>query len=350
MTYYLELPKHLIKMVESNEITINSNVIRNLSGKIIGHLEMANSTGITNILQVATPLRFFFSTVTSIDTIIQKEQIKNQNNIIITRVNNLNENVIKVSEKINNIINMINSTQILSWANLAITGVNIGVSIVEFTIINSKINSFNERINRIENLLLEPMKNEKREVLKDSKVLLDKTIKHISDLSSKPINDILDNNISNTIIELKNLIESSTNRYRENDLIQISLDIIIACYYSYTSLIKVYYTSLYLLEDSRYIDNKFTLDADKLKNDLITSDMSDILYTTIINDLENIFTEEDLKIFDILYKGVFKDNYDNISITEDILKDTSLEEYNKWNEKVKNSETQNQIILIEHNT
>lgn len=342
--YTMKIPEHLISAVKIGKAVVSNGVVRNLSGKILGHLEMVNNVPFDSLLNLANPFMPFLSTATSLAGIIQNEQIKKQNKVIIKGIDEIKVDLSEIKSNISDITNLVKNLEILSWLNIGLSAINIGVSVAGFAIVSSKLNTLNSKIDKITSLLIEIINHEKRTIIKDSKVYLDKSIIYMNKLDKNALNDINDNNISNLLIESCGFIEDLIYRYKNNYEISLPLDYILANYASHIYLLKIYISSVYKSGGDITEKSYFIKEAAKLKDELLSKEIKEHIYDMLILSKNKLFSQQEIKTIYSLHQLSCQDSFEYMNSSYNVLLETNQNKYLEWQEEVK--ETKEDFVLL----
>jgi hypothetical protein len=131
-TFLVRLPKHLETAYKAGKIIITDGVARDISTKkIVAHLEQVAPliSNTTSGLSSGNPYITVSGMVIHAAKLIQGS-ITNQ--------------------KLDKVIAMVQNLQMLSYVNIAMTGMNIGVTAVGFAIVVSKLNQIDQKLTIID--------------------------------------------------------------------------------------------------------------------------------------------------------------------------------------------------------
>lgn len=328
-TYLMQAPKNLISAIQSGSAYVSGGVVRSAGNShILAHMEQINNLPVSELLNSSNPLSPIFSMV---------KTIQNQ----------------KMIGQLSNITNMVNNLQVLSWANIALTGVSLGVSVVGFMVINDKLNKISKqleniekKLNSLDNKVTALLINENRKLLKETKNYIEKSINYLNLLEEKGLTESLEQRILDTKTEFKNHIEDLISRYKNSELIGLPIDLISVAYCTYLDISKAYLTSKYLVLDKIYSPEREII---FIKNELISKAISNHIYNDYMDNTEHLFTETQLELITKLFQELASDNYNKVTSHYEILSNTPVEKFKEWKNNIKLLPPGNELVLIGHN-
>ena len=149
------------------------------------------------------------------------------------------------NQKLDKVIAMVQNLQMLSYVNIAMTGMNIGVTAVGFAIVVSKLNQIDQKLtiidHKLEGIIISDIKTIIREVrnsIKDSITLVEK-------LSHTPLSEYLEHEVEKQLNKMESLLIDLISRLHDNDIVNVPLSVIQALYNNYANLLKAYLISIY---------------------------------------------------------------------------------------------------------
>ncbi|MGY6528846.1 MAG: hypothetical protein ACXITR_02850 [Cyanobacterium sp.] len=329
-TFLVRLPKHLETAYKAGKIIITDGVARDISTKkIVAHLEqvapLINNT--TSGLSSGNPYIMVSGMGIDAAKLIQGS-ITNQ--------------------KLDKVIAMVQNLQMLSYVNIAITGINIGVSIVGFAIVISKLNQIDHQLmnitHKLEGIIRGDIKIMIREVsnsIKDSISLVDK-------LSYIPLSEYFEHAVEKQLNKMESLLNDLISRLHDDDIVNVPLPLIQALYNNYANLLKVYLTSIYLSQKNI----KFNGISQRLnflketQEKLVTEKMLEYIYEDILISGQQKLSESEIDIIQYLYEYGCQQIPKNIQNHHKILIETPINKFQEWKQlKIDNKKS---LIWISH--
>lgn len=324
-TFIVKLPQHLESAYKAGKIIITDGVARDVTTKqIVAHLE-----------QVTPSINNVASFVTS----------GNPQSLISVVAD------IEANRKLSKVIGMIQQLQYLSYINLALTGINLGVSVAGFAIVISKLNQINKkldiidkRLEKIQNIII---KNETRKLLQKVSISIKDAVSLIENLDTTEVSDYIKLEVKKQLNAMEVMLDDLISRLDENEIINVSLPIIQTLYTTYANLIKAYLTRLYL---SRQDIQSQSLQARKIflqqtYQKLTTKNLLDYLYEDLLLKANNI-SESEFDIILSLYGYGCQQTVSQVSNHAEILSTIPIRKFRKW--KKLNQETKEPLIWIPH--
>jgi hypothetical protein len=315
-TFVVKLPKHLEKAYEAGKIIITSGVARDATTKqIVGHLEHivgnATSRGLSGDY-----IQMFYGM--AVDSAKLGIEIHN-------------------AQKLNQIINLVQNLQVLSCVNIAMTGVNLGVSIVGFALVISQLNQIDHKLNLILQGINHLINNENRKLLSKTKNYIKKVITLLNQLESSKSILILDLQVEDTLNEIETHIEDLISRYTNRASMNVPLHYIQALYVAYCNLLKSYLTSKYLSQgDLQCISYKIQI-LENITIKMVSEDIMDLLYEECLLNEEKRLSETELNVILRLFKSSSHESLEKVKTHQEILSTTPIEKFKTWQYLIKDS-------------
>jgi len=314
---YDQLLKQLSQLNHLGEVTINfaSGIARNTATKeIIAHAEQ-----ILAYSDVATYAEIVLS---SAGTVI---------------VNSID---------IKKTLTLVKQIHSLSAINIALSGVNLGVNLVGYYLISSKLENLDKQLFTVQNQIESLIKNEQRKLLSESKFL----IKHSLSLIHLFEDYGLSENTASDIEELLNKQETHLrdliSLHNNQDQISLSLDQIYIIYSAYINLFRAYLTAIYLKQQNLTRQDNRLKEAHEINKLLSSKAILYFIYQECLFNPKRILTESEIQEIINLYK-FYTDSYiDNLKNHYNFLIKTPLDKYQNHQQKTNNA--YQPMIWIKH--
>jgi hypothetical protein len=329
-TFLVRLPKHLETAYKAGKIIITDGVARDISTKqIVAHLEQVAPliSNTTSGVSSGNPYIATAGMVIDIAKLVQGS-ITNQ--------------------KLDKVIAMVQNLQMLSYVNIAMTGINIGVSVVGFAIVISKLNQIDHKLTNItyklEGIIRSDIKIMIREVsnsIKDSITLVEK-------LSHIPLSEYFEYEVEKQLNKMQSLLDDLISRLDDDDIVNVPLPVIQALYNNYANLLKAYLTSVYLSQKNIKSNSisKGLIFLKETQEKLIGEKILDYIYEDILINGQHKLSESEINIIQYLYKYGCKQIPKNIINHREILFETPINKFQEWKQIKFNS--QESFIWISH--
>ena len=165
-------------------------------------------------------------------------------------------------------------------------------------------------------------------------------------------NPHLDTNILLHFDSIEARIEENLNKYLCGDSINVSLELTQCLCNSYANLLKAYFTSRYLHEQSLEEPAWRLKELENLSTQLYSPKIMDNLYEEYLFNEEYLlnqerkFTQEELGIILKLYRNSYKSTIQNLNVHHEILSKTPLRKFLCWKQLV--GQRKDPLIWIEH--
>lgn len=332
------VPDEFIGLVNSGQATVYGSIIkRNTTGKIIAHLEQVGNIGINEILNPISPgLKQVGNTVITeiLGSVLSKDVFS-----LVGIAQNL-----KIMKQLDNLTDVINNVQILSWVNIGLNGVNLGISTIGFILINNKLNDISEQLRNLDKKIKcitvgvdSLIRNEKSKLIESAINFIDKATLNIAEIHSKGINDVLSQCIRNDLIEMKSFLFKVTDLYATNYIISIEIETIISVYLAYINLAKAYIIA------KRFNDENIDLLNDIFKMEQILERMGskeilDFIYQKYVFDRERLYSENEIDSIINVYKLICEKNFEIYDSQYQLLNSISTHDLIDVDNKLKNIE------------
>lgn len=329
-TFLVRLPKHLETAYKAGKIIITDGVARDISTKkIVAHLEQVAPliSNTTSGLSSGNPYITVSGIVIDAAKLVQGS-ITNQ--------------------KLDKVIAMVQNLQMLSYVNIAMTGMNIGVTAVGFAIVVSKLNQIDQKLtiidHKLEGIIISDIKTIIREVrnsIKDSITLVEK-------LSHTPLSEYLEHEVEKQLNKMESLLTDLISRLHDDDIINVSLPVIQALYNNYANLLKAYLISVYFSQkniNSNNISQRLIF-LEKIQEQLISEKILEQMYENILINGQQKLSESEIDIIQYLYRYGCEQIPKNIKNHNQILTETPIKKFQKWKQlKIDHQES---LIWISH--
>ena len=247
----------------------------------------------------------------------------------------------------------------LGWANVAISGINLGVTAVGMYVISKKINTLSAEVHQMNgkiDTILEEMHQLKLLIcdLNDNEIRklyseTDRQMRHMNDyineLNVGRYNDNLRRDAKKQLIDASSFLDDLINRYTDTTCnIALSLDTIMAHFYTFISLMKMYISTVYLY------------DKDLPSYEEFQSSMKLLCSNSMVKSIENIYKNSsnsfispyDLYLITSLHKGIMIEQISEVKSQKQILNLIPYDEYRKINEHFREQNDDDDIIFVRY--
>ena len=247
----------------------------------------------------------------------------------------------------------------LNWGNLAINGINVGVTPSSMIVPEKKIETLNTEVIQMNNNIDIIMKEiiEVKAIVKGLQekaisdeyekagVIVKNSFLYIKSLRTDTYKDSLRREVELHINETSSFLEKNIKNYTNPDsTIVISLDEILSIFYAYVSLLKAYVSAVQLNEN-RLIS--YTEHQECMKM---------LCSKTIINTIQDVYrnsstsyiTPQDLSGIVSLYKEIMTEQIEEVKSQRQILEMIDYNEYKRIDEQVKNSTISDEIAFVQY--
>lgn len=274
-----KIPSGIVDLVKTGQATVHGGIIKdNATQKIIGHLEQVGNFGLNQILDLPG-----------------LNIINNVSNLVLMAQNR------KIIEKLNNLRKTVGNIQALSWVNIGLSGVNFGVSVIGFILVNAKLSSIEKQLNNISKLTGSLLDNKRRELIQEAMNYINKSKLNIVEINSKGMTDILSQTVGNELIEIKSFLLKIIVQFADKHLISLDPDIVMAVYVAYINLAKVYIRAKRLNNENVLLLND-TLGIKEVPSSLTSKNVLDCLYQRYVFSNERLYSENEIDDIIDLYK------------------------------------------------
>ncbi|WP_293346471.1 MULTISPECIES: hypothetical protein [unclassified Microcoleus] len=246
-------------------------------------------------------------------------------------------------KKILNIVSQINN---LSWINIAVSGVNLGVNLVGYYLINSKLEKLDNQLYIVQNKIESLIKNEQRKLLYESKLLIKNSFTLMRILENYGLNETAALSIELLLDRQENNLRELVRLHKNRDQISLSLDQIHIIYSAYVNLLKAYLTAIYLKQQNLTRQEARIKEAQELSNLLSSEPILYFIYEECLFNPIKILTESEIEQIIKLYKLYCKSYIDNLKNHYNFLIKTHVKEYQIFQKRANNA--YQPIIWIKH--
>lgn len=275
---------------------------------------------------------------------------------IVTNVQNQ-----KMISQLNGISAQLGSLASLGWANMALSAVNIGVTVASTVIICKKMDKLSAQMTDINNKL-DSITQEIHQIYGMVKGLQDDRIRQlytmvatdiqqmnslITDLNQGDLDDYkhIKRTSKDQLINYSNRLNDLIGRFNGNDCtIKLSLDVIMAYFYAYTSFLKTYISVSYLHDKKLQSFEEYSSSLRSLCSSAMISSI-DELYR---NSTDSFISLGELNLIKSLYKGILAEQISGIKSQNKILELLPYNEYARINEQLLGMQNGNDIAFVEY--
>jgi hypothetical protein len=334
--FLVQLPEHLIEAYKAGEIMISGGVARDVATKqIVAHLEQAAP----ELLKVGIKWGVSFTPLSAALVATDVVESLFQGVVISKRLD-------EVSQRVNEIYNLVNQLQFIAWMNTGLLSLNLGLNLIGFCKISSQINKLSRKLDRISSQIDSLLSNEQRKLFKETQIY----IKQAETLSGKLDRVGLTEGLGIKTLELLNHLEvhlqDLISRYQKGELIQLSLEYIYTSYLAYANLLRAYFTAQHLKGETFYQVTERIQALEKLKKELISQQILDLLYEECTWNQERMLTEREIKDILCFYKASCKESFERVNSHFEILSKNGLEQLDLWRKTARKAS--DPVILIYH--
>lgn len=302
----------VINWLNNGNVERYGSAIRTLGdtkNKIVGHLE-TRKANITSVLAAT-------SSPNEVGT-----QLSNMSGMV--------QQLTKNSSK------MLGGLTSIGWANLAVSGINLGVTAVGMVVISKKINKLSQEVQQMNGKLdiiineMETLKagvnelkeNEIRKLYRD----IDKQIAYmqhcINKLNSGNYTDYVVGETEKALIKASKSLNDLLTRYNDSNCgISLGLDIIMAHFYAFVSLLKTYMSTVYLYESKK----NYCLEYDNILRNFCSKSMIESVQNVYRQSSSSFVSPQDLGLITAVYKGIMVEQISEIKSQRQIIE---LVDYN----------------------
>ncbi|HEY9865569.1 MAG TPA: hypothetical protein V6D21_15450 [Candidatus Obscuribacterales bacterium] len=314
---YDELLKQLTQLNHLGEVTINfaSGIARNTATKeIIAHVEQ-----ILACSDVATYAEIVLS---SAGTII---------------VNSID---------IKKTLTLVKQIHSLSGINIALSGMNLGVNLVGYYLISSKLENLDKQLFIVQNQIESLIKNEWRQLLAESQFLIKHSLSLIHLLEDYGLSENTASDIEELLNKQETHLRDLISRHNNREQISLSLDQIYIIYSAYINLFKAYLTSIYLKQQNLTRQKYRIQESCEINNLLSSKAILYFIYQECLFNPRKILTESEIQEIITLYKLYSQSYIDNLNNHYSFLIKTPLDKYQNYQQKTNNA--YQPMIWIKH--
>lgn len=245
--------------------------------------------------------------------------------------------VIVNSIDIKKTLTLVKQIHSLSGINIALSGMNLGVNLVGYYLISSKLDNLDKQLFTVQNQIESLIKNEQRKLLSESKLLIKNSLSLIQLLEDYGLSE-------NTALSIELLLDRQENHLRElislhnnRDQISLSLDQIYIIYSAYTNLFKAYLTAIYLKQQNLTRQKNRIQEAREINNLLLSKAILYFIYQECLFNPKRILTESEIQEIINLYKFYTESYIDNLKNHYYFLIKTPLDKYQDFQQKTNNA-------------
>lgn len=247
----------------------------------------------------------------------------------------------------------------LNWGNLAINGINMGVTPTSMLVPEKKIETLNTEViqmnSNIDSIMQEIIevkaivKGLQEKAISDeyakASELVKNTFLYIKALRIDTYSDSLRREVERHINATSSFIEKNIKNYTNPDsTIIISLDEILSLFYAYVSLLKAYVSAVQL-NDNKLIS--YTEHQECMKM-LCSKTMITTIQDVYRNSTKSYMAPQDLASIVALYKEIMSEQIGEVKSQKQILELIDHNEYNRINEQLQESRTSEEIVFVQY--
>ncbi|MBE9144639.1 hypothetical protein [Planktothrix mougeotii] len=254
--------------------------------------------------------------------------------------------VIVNSIDIKKTLTLVKQIHSLSAINIALAGVNLGVNLVGYYLISSKLDNLDKQLFTVQNQIESLIKNEQRKLLSESKLLIKHSLSLIQLLEDYGFSE-------NTALSIELLLDKQENHLKElislhnnQEQISLSLDQIYIIYSAYINLFKAYLTAIYLKQQNLTRQKNRIQESHEINKLLSSKAILFFIYQECLFNPRRILTESEIQEVINLYQFYTQSYNDNLKNHYDFLITTPLDKYQDFQQKTNNA--YQPMIWIKH--
>lgn len=244
------------------------------------------------------------------------------------------------------------------WANLAMTGISIGVTVASTVILSKKIDKLSQEVQQINGRLdgiIEEMHeiklmvaqlndNEIRKLYKETDTEIAYMYHCMSKLSQGKYNDYTVGETEKLLISASKTLTDNLSRYNASDCdIALGLDIIMAHFYAFVSLLKTYMSAVYLHEG----DQRFGGQYDTILRNMCSRTMVESIQNAYRQALSSssFVAPTDIGLVTAVYRGIMTEQIGELKAQRKILELADYNDYKRINEAMQDDTGNSDLIL-----
>ncbi|WP_341733961.1 hypothetical protein [Microcoleus sp. EPA2] len=254
--------------------------------------------------------------------------------------------VIVNSIDIKKILNIVNQIHNLSWINIAGSGVNLGVNLLGYYLLNSKLKKLDNQLYIVQNKIENLIKNEQRKLLSISQLLIKNSLTLTLLLEDHGLNETAALSIELLLDKQENNLRELVCLHKNRSQISLSLDQIHIIYSAYVNLLKAYLTAIYLKQQNLRRQEARIKEAEELSNILSSQSILYFIYEECLFNSLKILTEAEIEQIIKLYKLYCHSCIDNLKNHYNFLIKINIKEYQIFQQRTNNA--YQPIIWIKH--
>lgn len=246
----------------------------------------------------------------------------------------------------------------LGWANLAVSGINLGVTAVGMVVISKKINKLSQEVQQMNGKLDSIMsemheikimvgqlnENEIRKLYSEANRQIRRMNDYADELSTN-YNSSLGREVKNQLIDSSSFLDDILARYNDiNCNIALGLDVIMAHFYAFVSLMKSYISALYLYDKNLQSYESY---ENTLRN-FCSKSMIESIQNVYRQSSSSFVSPQDLGLITAVYKGIMVEQISEIKSQRQIIELVDYNEYRRINEKLQEDSSSDEIAFIQY--
>jgi outer membrane murein-binding lipoprotein Lpp len=299
------------------------------------------------------------------------ETVRNQNNALLTSSDSTNAISTQLSGNASDMVqhllrnasgSSLGGLASLGWANLAISGVNLGVTVVGMAVLSKKMDKLSQemsQMNRKMDVILSEMhqikamvsqlnENEIRKIYSEADRQIRRMKGYSLELSGEGYNDSLKREVKNQLIDSSSFLTDSISRYNDPTCnIALGLDVIMAHFYTFVSLLKAYISTIYLYNNGR-IDNAMLDDTKDTLRLFCSKGMVKSIQSVYRQSAESFMSPQDLGLITSIYKGIMVEQVSEIKSQRKILELVDYNQYKRINEQLQENSGSGELAFIQY--
>jgi hypothetical protein len=234
----------------------------------------------------------------------------------------------------------------LSGINIALSGMNLGVNLVGYYLISSKLENLDKQLFIVQNKIEILIKHEQRKLLAESKLLIKNSLTLIQLLEDYGLSENTALGIELLLDRQENHLRDLISRHNNREQISLSLDQIYIIYSAYINLFKAYLTAIYLKQQNLTRQKNRIQEAREINNLLLSKAILYFIYQECLFNPRKILTESEIQEVITLYQLYCQSYTDNLKNHYDFLIKTPLDKYQDFQQKTNNA--YQPMIWIKH--
>lgn len=247
----------------------------------------------------------------------------------------------------------------LGWANLAVSGISIGVTVASTIYLSKKIEKINQEIQQINGkldgiidemhqiklMVVQLNDNEIRKLYTEANRQIRRMNDYADELNNMEYNHATAREVRNFLTDSSAFLEDILGRYNDTNCdISLGLDIIMAHFYTYVSLLKTYISVVYLHE--KKIDDHDSHET--ILRNMCSKSMIDSIQDAYLLSADSFISPQDLGLITSVYKGIMVEQISEIKSQRKILELVDYNQYKRLTEQLQEGSSSGELAYIQY--